>query len=115
MPHLLIEYSGNLISSFEGNDALQQAHNIMLDSGLFSRDSVKSRAHIAADFLIGENSEDTHSSFIHARVYLLAGRSIEQRQALSQAIFESLRHNIPNATHVSVDVREMTREIYQKS
>lgn len=115
MPHLLIEYTGNLISAFETNDALENAHKVMLQIGLFEPDAVKSRAHIAADFLIGERSRQEHSSFIHARVYLLEGRTDAQKAGLSEALFTALRRDVPTATHISVDIRDMQKSCYQKS
>jgi 5-carboxymethyl-2-hydroxymuconate isomerase len=114
MPHLLIEYSGNLLTSFENSDVLKLAHGEMLNCGLFTPKDIKSRAHIATDFLIGEDSEKKHTSFIHAFIYILHGRTLAQKQALAKAVFHCLELNIPNATHVSVDIQEMSADTYLK-
>ncbi len=52
--------------------------------------------------------------FIHVRVYLLAGRSEGEQQALSQRILHALRELTPTAEQLTVDIREMNRETFSK-
>jgi 5-carboxymethyl-2-hydroxymuconate isomerase len=112
MPHLTIEYSANLQQAVQAGDVLALAHDCMIQSGLFAVPAdIKTRAYRAGLFLVGT---DPAASFAHATVHLLAGRTVEQKQALTQALLAVLRAALPSANQLSVDIRDMERETYRK-
>lgn len=112
MPHAVIEYSANLDAFVTSRQAVLAAHNVMLDSGLFSPEAVKTRAHNVNQFLVGDDNAD--ASFIHVWIALMEGRPVEKKQALTQAMFSALRALVPEATSVSVDIRDMDSKTYRK-
>ena len=112
MPHLILEYSANLRETYPTSKTLAALHHTMIKSGLFTAADIKSRAYEAADYLVGETG--TEASFAHVRVYLLEGRSLEQRKALSEALFSHLARHLPQAEQHTVDIRELNKETYRK-
>lgn len=112
MPHLIIEYSSNVRELAEPAEILRLGHNIMTESGLFSVPDIKSRAYEAADFLVGEKG--AQGTFVHVRVYLLEGRSTEQKQTLSEALRDALKLPLEQIDQLSIDIRDMTKDTYRK-
>lgn len=111
MPHVIIEYSDQLAPQIKNKAILKTVHETMIKSGLFNPGDIKSRIYEVKDFLVGEKAKEL--SFIHTRVYLLEGRTLEQRKTLGESIYNELIKNL-DSNHISVDVREMDKEIYKK-
>lgn len=112
MPHLIIEYSGTIANDVKKSNLLTHAHAAMLDSGVFNAPDVKSRAYVADDFLVG--GDGTTKSFVHACVYLLEGRTPEQKATVVDGIFAVLRAHAAYASQLSVDIQDMGRDTYRK-
>ena len=87
-------------------------HNVMIESGLFNTNDIKSRAYPAHHFAVGEKG--TSGSFAHAWIYLLEGRTLEQKIALTKAIKNALKTHLTQIDQLSVDIRDMARDTYQK-
>lgn len=111
MPHLIIEYSANACAVDQLRKVVQAAHEVMVQSGLFSLADIKTRAYRAEHFMLGGNGEQ--GSFMHATVALLEGRSVAQRQALSEAVRDALQRHV-TVDQLSVEVREMAKDTYRK-
>jgi 5-carboxymethyl-2-hydroxymuconate isomerase len=111
MPHAIIEYSANIEEEFLDADICNRVHGTLMGCGLFRPEDIKTRAYATGDFMIGEKGQD--GSFVHVTVSLLEGRTVEQKQALSQAIIDSLAVLNPIDSK-SVDVRELAKDVYRK-
>lgn len=112
MPHLTLEYSQNLTAKVRAAQLTQVGHKVMIDSGLFNANDIKSRSYEVVDYQVGENGSE--GSFVHATARLLAGRTVEQRKALSDALFDVLGRLFPEQTQVTVEIVEMDRDTYKK-
>lgn len=112
MPHLILEYSDNIDSTVKSAELLKRGHAVMIASGLFTASDIKTRAYKVEQYLVGEKRAE--GSFLHASVKLLAGRTPEQRLALSAPLFDLFSAALPESTSVTVDIIEMTRETYKK-
>ncbi|MEC5384176.1 5-carboxymethyl-2-hydroxymuconate Delta-isomerase [Uliginosibacterium sp. H3] len=117
MPHINIEYTANLTEAFDATAALRAANAAIVGSGLFDEElSVKSRAILLQDFRVG-NFEDGEA-FVHARIHLMAGRSIEQRKQLGAAVVAAIGEAVkPTAglrVQITAELNEMLAETYQK-
>ena len=112
MPHAIIEYSANVLAYVKPADITRTVHQMMTQSGLFNAGDIKSRCYVVEDYLVGEKGED--GSFVHVQVSLLEGRTSEQKQALSGAIFEALKTLLAQVDQISVDIRDMVRDTYRK-
>ena len=112
MPHVILEYSTNVASVARSAQITKIVHNIMSQCGLFSSADIKTRSHIVEDFLVGEKGRE--GSFVHVTVYLLEGRTILQKQNLSEALLDALRVPLKNVDQLSIDIRELAKDTYRK-
>lgn len=108
MPHCIIEHSPNI-----SPDGLMHAvFNGALHSQLFLPDGadIKVRAMAYSNFKLG----DGKASFVHVFVKILAGRTDEQKQRLSQEIIKKLSDLGHQDISITVEVVDMERQSYQK-
>lgn len=112
MPHLILEYTKNLDAEIKSKQLLEKTHWVMLDSGLFNPEAVKSRTRCLEEHLLGTKKEGT--SFIHIAVALLEGRTLEQKKELSKAISACIKSEFANLGSVSVEIRDMDKASYSK-
>lgn len=113
MPHLVIEYSRQLEDTISIATLVRNGQRAMTDTGLFNASAIKTRAVPYRDFVLG-NDEGGDGRFIHAEVRILEGRTTEQKEALSAAIFNSLCESAPEVPEISVEVRDMQKASYSK-
>lgn len=114
MPHCCIEYTPNVLNHLDTPELLQTAHEVMLSSGLFGAVDVKTRARVVDEYILGEQAMN-QSGFIHIIIYLLSGRTVEQKHALTQSMAKALRAKLPELSSITVDIRDMARETYAKN
>lgn len=116
MPHLTLEYTDNL-PQFNAGETLAALNKSLVASGHFDEIDIKSRAIRLTTYLVG-TSTDSHA-FIHAKLAILSGRSIQIRQALSESLLHALQASSSKYTdthlQICVEVQEIERETYSKS
>lgn len=108
MPHCVIESAHSLLQTVDGNELVERVHGAAMGTGLFKEGEVKVRLSLYEHFTVGGSQED----FVHVIFYLLAGRSDEQKKALSMAIVRTLLERLPAVQSLSVDVRDIRREAF---
>ena len=108
MPHYIIEHSPNIPP--EG--LIHAVFNGALHSQLFLPNGadIKVRAIAYQNFKLG----DSKTSFVHVVVKILAGRTDEQKQRLSQEIIKKLSGLGHQDISITVEVVDMERQSYQK-
>ena len=115
MPHLTLEYTANL-SDFDPTGILEALNRTMADSGLFDEADIKSRALRLDAFRIGTSA--TPRAFVHAKVSLMPGRSLEARQQLSASLLAALSPRIQVAPGIEVqlcvELFEIDKSTYTK-
>ena len=114
MPHLVIEYSQKLEDSISIPALVSNGQQAMSETGLFNASAIKTRALPCRDFVLGKSHEGSSNLFIHAEVRILEGRTAEQKEALSAAIFNYLCEAAPEVPEISVEVRDMEKASYSK-
>jgi 5-carboxymethyl-2-hydroxymuconate isomerase len=118
MPHIIIEHSSN----FDEKKILTIGKNIQKIMGdmpfaNFDIDQCKIRGISFQNYQVGSSKI---ADFIHISIKILAGRSLEIRQDLSQQVFDWVlkyfQDNMDrgNRFDLSVDIIEMNREVYKK-
>ena len=118
MPHIIIEHS----SKFDENKILTIGKNIQkiiadMPFANFDIDQCKIRGISFQNYQVGSSKI---ADFIHISIKILAGRSLEIRQDLSQQVFDWVlkyfQDNMDrgNRFDLSVDIIEMNREVYKK-
>jgi 5-carboxymethyl-2-hydroxymuconate isomerase len=79
-------------------------------TGVMNAADIKVRARGFDDYLVAGRRD----SFVHLAVYLLAGRTPEQKVALSVALRQTLVEHCPDIVSLSVDIRDMDPVAYKK-
>lgn len=110
MPHFVIDYSRDVEVRFDINKVMQIAHDSGVASGVMQADDIKVRAR-PYDFYRLMNEGD---SFLHVTVFLLDGRTNEQKEHVALILRENLQSLLIDVTSISVDIRDMNRLAYKK-
>lgn len=116
MPHLVVEYSGNLPHYPEAETLTA------LNAALCAHPEIQDEADLKTRFVVADSFEigtaPTQRAFVHAQLRLLAGRSSEAKKELSDRIAAVLRERTPRPPGVmvqlSVEVVDMDRGSYAK-
>jgi len=116
MPHLVVEYTNNLLPGFDAVQALATLNRALIASGQFEEADIKSRAVVLDTFLVG--TAPAGRAFVHARLDLLSGRSAAVKRELSAALLAALSRACPERTdleiQLSVEIADLDRDSYAK-
>lgn len=116
MPHLTLEYTEN-ISEFAPLPVLQEMIQFLVQSSQFEEIDIKTRAVELSTYCVGQDPESR--GFVHVRLAILSGRSLDVRQQLSSGLLEVLRLRLPpcEGLHLQlcVEILEIERESYAKT
>ncbi|GHB27816.1 5-carboxymethyl-2-hydroxymuconate isomerase [Pseudovibrio japonicus] len=110
MPHAIIECSKDVLKLHSSQTLCEEVHKVTFASNLFGERDIKVRLLPFEDYLAGGKRED----FIHITAYILAGRTTDQKAKLSSSILERMSDLFPQVEFITVDVRDIDREIYAK-
>ena len=88
MPHVTLEYSGNLSARIDFSALCGLVHGAMLDSGLFELGAVRVRALRSEHCAIADQLPE--NAFIDVSVRIGAGRTAEEKQRLGEALFAAM-------------------------
>lgn len=113
MPHCIIEYSQELTQEVEVKSLISATFQGAVKSGLFATKDIKIRAIAYNDFYM-ESTSEVQKRFIHVCCKILSGRTLEQRQNLSQLILNQLKIPTIDNISISVEIVDMERESYNK-
>ena len=116
MPHIHLEYSDN-IENLETKPLLLALNQALLDGAyVASANEVKGRAICQHNYVIGAG--DASQAYVHAKVSLLTGRSVELQQEISQLLLTTLEQYLPKQSQLSlqicVEILEMQKATYSK-
>ncbi len=117
MPHIRLEYSGNL-GAVSGLDGLFAGiHDILSETAGIRRGNCKSRVVPIEASYVG--SGQPGSAFVHLEVRILEGRPGEVKRAVGQRILSALKDHFrppPDIDdfQVTVEVRDIQKDSYLK-
>ncbi|MGF1685298.1 5-carboxymethyl-2-hydroxymuconate Delta-isomerase [Photobacterium japonica] len=112
MPNLVMEYAEPVAERVNIPGLLADLHQVLLASGVFVPDTVKSRGYPCQTWLVGEGADiDT---FIHVQLSLLAGRDAAVKRDLSRGLMAVLEQHATAVTSLTIDVRDMDRDCFLK-
>ena len=117
MPHLRLEYSGNVGQPVLYEELFARLHEALARTAGVPLDACKSRAIPRDTFRVGQGR--LGQAFVHLEVGLLAGRTPEQHREVAAACLEVLADVYAPSLRaldlqITVEVRAMERESYQK-
>ena len=108
MPHFIIECNNGTLKHLEAGKLVQDVFDVVLNSGLFSRDDIKSRLRTYKESLVAGENHD----FIHVWGYIREGRSDQQKKTLSENIIKTIKNQYPDAYLVSCNIQELDKDTY---
>ena len=110
MPHIVIEHSIDDHAPFDAAALMRALHNAAAGTGVVQAADLKIRAVPYADYLVA----GTRDGFCHVSLYLLEGRTPEQKVLLSEALRAAMVALLPQTKSLSVDIRDMDATAYKK-
>jgi 5-carboxymethyl-2-hydroxymuconate isomerase len=85
-------------------------HRAAASTGVVKAEDLKIRAQAFDDYLVAGEER----SFFHVTLYLLAGRTSQQKESLSVEIRKVLVELLGDTHSLSVDIRDMDPDAYKK-
>nr|WP_321463334.1 5-carboxymethyl-2-hydroxymuconate Delta-isomerase [uncultured Cohaesibacter sp.] len=111
MPHMVISYAKPLEAEMEIKPLVETVWNVAEKSGLFTPAAIKSRALPVEHFVTGGSDK----LFVHVEAKMFAGRTTEQKKALTKSLFDAITAMVGSQVAVSVEAIDMDKESYTKS
>lgn len=110
MPHIIVEYSANLLPNLDVGALNQDLHNAL--DGLYnvSKERLKTRAIKLDDYLVGIHGKSRQ--MVHITLKLMTGRTIEARKEMGEILGSVARKHIPKDSALTVEIVELDRETY---
>lgn len=108
MPHFIVDCTDGILQLQGGDAIVARLHRVVNATGLFEESDIKVRVNPSAISLVGGGQAD----FIHVFAWIMQGRSVEQRAALSKAIVGELCGMFPDLPRIAVNVAEFERATY---
>ncbi|MEW6644484.1 MAG: 5-carboxymethyl-2-hydroxymuconate isomerase [Pseudomonadota bacterium] len=109
MPHIVCHYSVPQEMP-PVRDILLALHHAAAATGVVKAEDLKLRALPFTDYLVAGEQR----SFFHVSLYMLAGRTAEQKAQLSVELRKTLSALLPSTHSISVDIRDMDPDAYKK-
>lgn len=110
MPHFVIEYSRDLEDRYDLPQVMEIAYASGVESGVMAADNIKVRARPYDHYRILDDGD----SFLHTTVFLLEGRTDQQKEQVALILRENLQSYLQDITSISVDIRDMNPQAYKK-
>jgi 5-carboxymethyl-2-hydroxymuconate isomerase len=110
MPHIVIEHSNEGHASFDAAALMRALHEAASGTGVVQAADLKIRATAYAEYLVAGRRD----GFCHVSLYLLEGRTPEQKVQLSEALRAAMVALLPQTKSLSVDIRDMDAGAYKK-
>jgi 5-carboxymethyl-2-hydroxymuconate isomerase len=110
MPHIVMEHSTDGHAPFDVAGLMRALHEAAAGTGVVQAADLKVRAMAYADYLVA----GTRDGFCHVSLYLLEGRTPEQKVMLSEALRAVMVQMLPQTRSLSVDIRDMDAAAYKK-
>lgn len=108
MPHFVVDCSQGILQMHDEESIIVRLRRVVSASGLFEESDIKIRVHPFETYAVGGGRED----FIHTFAWIMQGRSVGQRAALSQAIVGELAEMFPLLPRIAVNVAEFEQATY---
>jgi 5-carboxymethyl-2-hydroxymuconate isomerase len=89
MPHLILEYSENVIEDMEFSELFKECHELLVERLPTSLKSCKSRAYQCEDYYVGDGHAD--NAFVHLSIRIMPGRARELLQSVGETLLALLK------------------------
>lgn len=92
MPHLIVEYSGNIEDQIGLDALLDTLHACALRTGVFPLGGLRVRAHRTDHYRIADKAEG--NGFVHVTALIGHGRTLDVQQRAGEQLFEALTEHL---------------------
>ena len=118
MPHLIIQYSGNLDDTLKVDKLCEALHQVMLDSGVFPLAGIRVRAFRCDHAEIADRLAE--NSFVDMVIRMGEGRAAADKKRVGENIMnaaEEVCQHLLEAPHfaLSLEIIEISREFSWKT
>jgi|TARA_B110000467_G_C18245125_1_gene436985 5-carboxymethyl-2-hydroxymuconate isomerase len=110
MPHFVIEYAREIEQQIDLSELLETTYQVGASSELMMPEDIKVRAHPYEYYRMA----GTNDTFVHTTIFLLEGRTDEQKEKLSITLRSEQAKLLPSVTAISIDIRDMNDTAYKK-
>jgi 5-carboxymethyl-2-hydroxymuconate isomerase len=117
MPHCILETSSNVVAPPDMRGVLLQIHETLRATELFALEDIKSRAIVHETAAVADGA--ANRSFVTLTVEIMDGRSDEVKDAITDALFETLLRSFAHAMETSrcnltVQIRDIHKASYRR-
>ena len=88
MPHIVVEYSGNLRARIRPEDLIACIHEAALRTGVFPVGGTRTRAAERSCYRIADGEPD--NAFVHVVMRIAHGRDLATRRRVGEEVFDAL-------------------------
>jgi len=88
LPHLIVEYSGNIEGDIALDELLDKLHACALETGVFPIGGLRVRAHRTDHYRIADKAAE--NGFVHVTALIGHGRPLDVQQRAGEQLFEVL-------------------------
>ena len=115
MPHVILEYSDNILERPDAADLFNRLHKLIIQQGPFQLSAIKSRIIRHQEYCVADGSDS--NGFIHLTLSILKGRDLSIRQELGKRILSFLKEEFARShaqlkCSISVDIHELNTDTY---
>lgn len=110
MPHLIIEYTSDLIDEPKVTAMVDKVFDAAMDSGLFATENIKVRAIPVTAYRTGNSG----TGFVSIQCRIHVGRSMAKKKAFSESIVNELRDLELGVAAITAEVVEMESDSYSR-
>lgn len=115
MPHLVLEYSSNLIEKKTLTVLFEKCHGLLAEKLPTERKSCVSRAVECQQYYIGEGQSDL--AFIHVTLKVKAGRTFEVLKETAEALLTAIKMHCNESVNqfnlkVTVEIIELQKTYF---
>ncbi|MEZ5825244.1 MAG: 5-carboxymethyl-2-hydroxymuconate Delta-isomerase [Geminicoccaceae bacterium] len=117
MPHLIVEYSGNLEGRVDMRGLCDTLRRAAIETGVFPMPGIRVRAVRCDIFSIADGNPE--NAFIDISIRLRAGREMDAKKRATEAVFEAARtflaaHFSAIPLALSLEMRDIDPELSPK-
>ena len=119
MPHLRLEYSGNIdMTEINFNVLFLRLHDVLVNKAGAELFRCQSRAICCENFCVGDG--EANRAFVYLQVFLFEGRTLNQLQETGSELLKTLQDGFKDSllhysTQISVHLNEIPADRFCKS
>lgn len=116
MPHLVLEYSANVIEKKHLDELLQRCNRLLEESLPTEISNCKSRAYVCDIYSVGAGA--ANAAFVHVDLKVMAGRTLEKLQTLGQDLLTMLNNHFAESRQklqlqITLEISELAKTYFK--